>query len=114
MPDQLIEFKASPPVKAIMTLTVVVALFASWFVVRWYVGNTIAEYFHPDDHRLETAQMAVRLAPNHPLPHWRLGNLALKELPPDQISLLVAEDEEAVSLSPHDVRLSTEFSGALQ
>ena len=114
MPDQLIEFKASAPVKAIMTLTVVVALFASWFVVRWYLGNTIAEYFHPEEHRLETAQMAVRLAPNDPLPHWRLGNLALKELPPDQISLVVAEYEKAVSLSPHDYRLWMEFGGALE
>src|SRR4030095_15744704 len=114
MPDQLIEFKASPPVKAIMTLTVVIALFSSWFVVRWYVGNTIAEYFHPEEHRLETAQMAVRLAPNDPLPHWRVGNLALKELPPDQISLVVAEYEKAVSLSPHDYRLWTEFGGALE
>ena len=113
MPDQLIEFKATPPVKAIMTLTVMVALFASWFVVRWYAGNTIAEYFHPEDHRLETAQMAVRLAPSDPLPHWRLGNLALKELPPDQISVVVAEYEKAVSLSPHDYRLWTEFGGAL-
>jgi tetratricopeptide (TPR) repeat protein len=114
MPDQLIEFKTSAPVKAIMTLTVVVALFASWFVVRWYLGNTIAEYFHPEEHRLETAQMAVRLAPNDPLPHWRLGNLALKELPPDQISLVVAEYEKAVSLSPHDYRLWMEFGGALE
>lgn len=114
MPDQLIEFKATPPVKAIMTLTVAVALLASWFVVRWYIGNTIAEYFHPDEHRLETAQMAVSLAPNDPLPHWRLGNLALKELPPDQISLVVAEYEKAVSLSPHDYRLWMEFGGALE
>jgi len=97
-----------------MTLTVLVALFASWFVVRWYLGNTIAEYFHPEEHRLETAQMAVRLAPNDPLPHWRLGNLALKELPPDQISLVVAEYEKAVSLSPHDYRLWMEFGGALE
>ena len=108
------EFKASAPVKAIMTLTVVLALFASWFVVRWYLGNTIAEYFHPEEHRLETAQMAVNLAPNDPLPHWRLGNIALKELPPDQISLVVTEYEKAVSLSPHDYRLWMEFGGALE
>jgi len=56
----------------------------------------------------------VRLAPNDPLPHWRLGNLALKELPPDQISLVVAEYEKAVSLSPHDYRLWMEFGGALE
>ncbi|MEP6818890.1 MAG: tetratricopeptide repeat protein [bacterium] len=114
MPDQLMEFKASTQVKAMMTLTVLLALFVSWFVVRWYLGNTIAEYFHPEDHRLETAQMAVKLAPNDPLPHWRLGNLALKELPPEQISLVVAEYEKAVSLSPHDYRLWMEFGGALE
>ena len=114
MPDQLMEFKASAPVKAVLTLTVLLALFASWFVVRWYLGDTIAEYFHPEDHRLETAQMAVNLAPNDPLPHWRLGNLALKELPPEQISLVVAEYEKAVSLSPHDYRLWMEFGEALE
>lgn len=114
MPEQLVEFKASPPVKAIMTLMVLLGFVASWFVVRWYVGNTIAEYFHPEEHRLETAQMAVGLAPNDPLTHWRLGNLALRELPPDQLPVVVAEYEKAVSLSPHDYRLWMEFGGALE
>src|SRR6476646_104647 len=114
MPDQLVEFKVNTPVKAIMTLTLALALFASWFVVRWFLGNSIGEYFHPEEHRLETAQMAVNLAPNDPLPHWRLGNLALKELPPDQISVVVAEYEKAVSLSPNDYRLWMEFGGALE
>lgn len=114
MPEQLMQIKASAPLKAIMTLSVMLALFASWFVVRWYVGNTIAEYFHPEDHRMETAQMAVGLAPSDPLPHWRLGNLAQKELPPDQISVAVVEYEKAVSLSPSDYRLWMEFGGALE
>jgi Flp pilus assembly protein TadD len=114
MPDQLVQIKATAPAKVIMTLTVLLALFASWFVVRWYVGNTIAEYFQSEDHRLETAQMAVGLAPNDPLPHWRLGNLAQKELPPDQISLVVREYEKAVSLSPSDYRLWMEFGAALE
>jgi tetratricopeptide (TPR) repeat protein len=114
MPDQLVQLKASAPLKAIMTLTVLLALFASWFVVRWYLGNTIAEYFHPEDHRLETAQMAIGLAPNDPLPHWRLGNLAQKELPPDQISLVVSEYEKAVSLSPNDYRLWMDYGTSLE
>ena len=108
------QFKASVPLKVIATLTVLLALFASWFVVRWYLGNTIAEYFHPEDHRLETAQIAVGLAPNDPLPHWRLGNLVQKELPPDQISLVVAEYEKAVSLSPNDYRFWMDFGEALE
>lgn len=108
------EFKASAPLKAIMTLVVLLALVSTWFVVRWYLGNTIAEYFHPENNRLETAQMAVNLAPNDPLPHWRLGNLAQKELPPDQIALAVTEYEKAVSLSPNDYRLWMEFGEALE
>jgi tetratricopeptide (TPR) repeat protein len=114
MPEQLMQIKASAPLKATMTLIVGLALISSWFVVRWYLGNTIAEYFHPEDHRLETAQMAVGLAPNDPLPHWRLGDLAQRELPPDQISLVVSEYEKAVSLSPNDYRLWMEFGEALE
>lgn len=114
MPDQLMQFKASAPLKLIMTLIVLLALLATWFVVRWYLGNTIAEYFRPEDHRLETAQMAVGLAPSDPLPHWRLGNLVQTELPPDQISLVIAEYEKAVSLSPSDYRLWMDFGSALE
>jgi tetratricopeptide (TPR) repeat protein len=104
MPDQLLQVKARAPVKVTMLLTVVLALFASWFVVRWYIGNTIAEYFSPETRRLEIAQMAVAWAPKDPLPHWRLGNVIQTELPPDQIPLSVAEYEKAVGLSPNDYR----------
>jgi tetratricopeptide (TPR) repeat protein len=104
MPDQLLQIKLRPPLKIITLLTVLVALFASWFVVRWYLGNTIAEYFSPETRRLEVAQMAVRWAPKDPLTHWRLGNVIQVEMPPDQISQSVAEYEQAVSLSPSDYR----------
>jgi Flp pilus assembly protein TadD len=114
MPEQLMQFKATAPWKAIMTLMVVIMMFASWFVIRWYIGNTIAEYFHPEQHPLETAQMAVGLAPSDPLPHWRLGTLVQKELPPDQISVVVAEFEKAASLSPNDYRLWMDLGSALE
>src|SRR6185295_14736913 len=114
MPEQLLQFRASAPWKATLSLVVLLGLFTSWFVVRWYIGNTIAEYFHPEEHRLETAQMAVGLAPNDPLPHWRLGNLVQKELPPDQIPLVVSEYEKAVSLSPNDYRFWMDYGGALE
>ena len=114
MPDQLIQFKASATAKLMMILTVSLALFASWFVVRWYVGNTIAEYFHPDEGRLEKAQMAVSLAPDDPLPHWNLGYLTQKYSPPDQIPAVIAEYEKAVSLSPNDYRLWMDLGYALE
>jgi tetratricopeptide (TPR) repeat protein len=114
MPDQLVQFKATAPAKVIMILTVSLALFASWFVIRWFVGNTMAEYFHPEDRRLETAQTAVSWAPKDPLPHWRLAKLIQTELPPDQISAAVAEYEKAVSLSPNDYRFWMDLGHALE
>ena len=104
MPDQVIEIKLRAPLKIITLLTVLVAVFASVFVVRWYLGNTIAEYFSPETRRLEVAQMAAAWAPKDPLTHWRLGNVIQLEMPPDQISQSVAEYEQAVSLSPNDYR----------
>jgi tetratricopeptide (TPR) repeat protein len=104
--------KASAPLKAFMVLTVLLALCASWFVVRWYLGNTIAEYFSPETRRLEVAQMAAGWAPKDPLPHWRIGNIIQHELPPDQIAQSVAEYEKAVSLSPNDYRFWMSLGGA--
>lgn len=114
MPDQLVHFKASPLARVIMLLTVLLALTASWFVVRWYLGNTMAEYFNPEDSRLETARTAVSLAPYDPLTHWRLGDFIDKRLPPDQIHQAVAEFERSVSLSPNDYRYWTAWGQALE
>lgn len=114
MPDQVIHLRASIPAKLSMILLVSLALLASWFVVRWYIANTIAEYFTPEERRLEVAQMAVAWAPKDPLPHWRLGNLIQKELPPDQIAQSVAEFEQAVSLAPSDYRFWMSLGQALE
>ena len=114
MPDQLMEFKARAPLKALMTLVVLLTLITSWFVVRWYLANTIAEYFHPENNRLATAQLAVGMGPSDPLPHWRLGNLIQREAPPDEIGMVVSEYEKAVSLSPNDYRLWMDYGGALE
>jgi tetratricopeptide (TPR) repeat protein len=114
MPDQLAQLKISTPGKVTVILMLLLAWSASWFVVRWYVGDTIAEYFHPEERPLETAQLAVSWAPSDPLTHWRLGNLIQKELPPDQISQVVSEYEKAVSLSPNDYRFWMDLGHALE
>jgi Flp pilus assembly protein TadD len=114
MAEQLIELKATLAAKLTMTVIVLLALITSWFVVRWYLGNTLAEYLVPDQSQLETAQMAVRWAPNDPLPHWRLGKLIQNNFPSDQIPLAVAEYEKAVSLSPNDYRFWMDFGAALE
>lgn len=114
MPDQVVQFKASPLARIILLLSVLLALTAAWFALRWYVGNTLAEYFNPEEARLQTAQTAVLLAPSDPLTHWRLGDFIHKRLPPDQISQALAEFERAVSLSPQDYRYWTAWGQALE
>jgi len=114
MPDQVVQFKTSPLARIILLLIVFLALTAAWFVLRWYIGNTLAEYVNPEEARLQTAQNAVSLAPSDPLTHWRLGDFIHKRLPPDQIFQAVAEFERAVSLSPHDYRYWTAWGQALE
>ena len=106
--------RASLSAKLIMLFVVSLAFFTSWFVVRWYLGNTVAEHFALEERRLETAQMAVSWAPRDPLPYWRLGNLIEKELPPDQITQSVAAYEQAVSLAPNDYRFWMSLGQALE
>src|SRR6266850_7278103 len=114
MSDQVIQLKVGVPAKLTMLLIVLIALVTSWFVVRWYLGNTVAEYLIAEQPQLETARMAVRWAPNDPLPRWRLANLIQNSLPSDQISLAVAEYEKAVALSPNDYRFWMDFGSALE
>jgi tetratricopeptide (TPR) repeat protein len=106
MPRELIELNArnlAIKITAILAL-IGVAVWSS-FVVRWYLGNTIAEYFVMEENSIEAAKRAESLAPRDPLTHWRLADVLLKKLPPDQLAQVTAEYEEAVRLSPNDYRL---------
>jgi carbohydrate binding protein with CBM4/9 domain/tetratricopeptide repeat protein len=114
MSEQVIQLKATMGAKLTMTVIVLLALTTSWFVVRWYLGNTLAEYLIPEPSQLETAKMAVSWAPNDPLPHWRLGKLIQNNFPSDQIPLAVAEYEKAVSLSPNDYRFWMDLGAAME
>ena len=115
MSQQLIHLDSRKSLTRIASLLLIL-LAAAWafFVVKWYVGNTLAEYFDPDTNDVETARLAVSLAPNDPLTHWRLGDFTEKRLPPDQIGAAVIEYERAVTLSPNDYRFWMALGRALE
>ena len=92
------------PVKILLILLLLSAGVWSYSVVRWYLGNTLAEYFDPNEGTLDAAHMAARFAPNDPLAHWRIAQVSQKTLPLDQQVAAIAEYEKAVSLSPNDYR----------
>jgi hypothetical protein len=103
-----------PLVRAFMVLGVGLFLFASFFVTRWYLGNTLAEYQNSEEDGLEGVKRAVSWAPSDPLTHWRLGAIVQRQLPPDQLQQVVDEYEKATSLSPNDYRFWMALGTALE
>ena len=105
MPQEVVHINVRKvPVRILLILLLFGAGVWSYYVVRWYIGNTLAEYFSPTQSTMQVADMAVSMAPNDPLTHWRIGQVAQKTLPLDQQAPAIAEYEKAVSLSPYDYR----------
>lgn len=115
MTDQLIHINIRGPLRRALTLVpLVLALIGASFSVRWFIGDTIAENINPDDRSVETAQMAMRLAPEDPLAHWTLAELMQSKLSLDQSGQALAEYAQAVKLSPHDYRFWLALGRALE
>jgi len=105
MPQEVLHVRIrNPLIKILLILLLIAAGVWSYFALRWYIGNTLAEYFNPAETGLNVAQMAASLAPNDPLTHWRMAAVTQKTLPLDQQAQAIAEYEKAVSLSPNDYR----------
>lgn len=97
-----------------MILAFVLALAGSWFVIRAYIGSTMAEYLSSEDAGLAMPRRAVAFAPRDPHAHWRLGAIMERRLPADQLPQALAEFEKAASLSPNDYRFWMDFGTALE
>src|SRR6185295_6536282 len=105
MPQEIIHISVRKlPVRILLILLLLAAGVWSYFVVRWYIGNTLAEYFDPAEGSANVANMAVSMAPDDPLTHWRIAEVSKKTLPLDQQGPAIAEYEKAVSLAPYDYR----------
>jgi hypothetical protein len=105
MPYEVVQINTRKPITRILVvLLLLLAVTWSYFVIRWYMGNTLAEYFNTTENNLQLAEIASSLAPADPLTHWRLGLVSQRRLPMDEQAKAVAEFEKAVSLSPNDYR----------
>lgn len=106
MPQELIHLNVrSVPIRILLLSLLLLAALFCYSAVRWYIGNTLAEYFNTNENNIRVAQMAVSMAPDDPLTHWRIAQVSQKLLPLDQQAQSIAEYEKAVSLSPNDYRL---------
>jgi hypothetical protein len=105
MTSDLIQINVrNPLVRVVLILLLIVGAVWSYFVVRWYLGNTFAEYFNTETNSVEAAQRAVSMAPDDPMTHWRMGQVSQKVLSLEQQAQAIGAFERAVSLSPNDYR----------
>src|SRR5215467_7386728 len=101
MPQEVIHLNVRHPLlKIVLILLLLAAGVWSYFAIRWYLGNTLAEYSNPNSNNIDVPQLAASMAPHDPLPHWRIGQVSQKTLPLDHLGPAVAEYERAVGLSP--------------
>ena len=105
----------APARRALVILPALLAILSAWFVVRWYVGDTVAEYA-PDNpaSATELARLATRWAPGDPFAHWTLGVLEEKEFSANNLADAVHEYKIAVTLSPNDYRYWMELGRGLE
>jgi tetratricopeptide (TPR) repeat protein len=99
----------------LLLLPALLAILGGWFVARWYVGNTVAEYAPGvDEGGIDIARLATKWAPADPLTHWRLGSLEEKAFSVENMAAAVREYQLAVTLSPNDYRYWMELGRALE
>ncbi len=105
----------APARRALVILPALLAILSAWFIVRWYVGDTVAEYAPENPaSAAEMVRLATRWAPDDPFAHWTLGALEEKEFSANNLADAVHEYEIAVTLSPNDYRYWMELGRGLE
>jgi tetratricopeptide (TPR) repeat protein len=107
------------PVWARLPLVVLAlaALAASWYGMRWMIGDTMAEaaplsYQNDPLAAFETAEAAARLAPHDPLAYLTLARLHRYSFDPELLPRALSEYEQAAALAPNDYMIWTELGRA--
>lgn len=104
-----------PALRWLLIIPALLAVTGATFAVRWYVGNTVAEYTTtPDADGIEMARLATRWAPGNAVAHWRLGSLQETNFSATNLAAAVAEYRLAVEVGPYDFRYWLELGRALE
>lgn len=100
-----------------LALLALAALAASWYGMRWMIGDTMAEAaplsFQNDPlAAFETAEAAARLAPHDPVAYLTLARLHRYSFDPELLPRALSEYEQAAKLAPNDFQIWTELGRA--
>src|SRR5215212_7775608 len=100
-----------------LALLALAALAASWYGMRWMIGDTMAEAaplsFQNDQlAAFETAEAAARFAPHDPAAYLTLARLHRYSFDPELMPRALSEYEQAAALAPNDYMIWTELGRA--
>ncbi|HVF44815.1 MAG TPA: tetratricopeptide repeat protein [Pyrinomonadaceae bacterium] len=118
MGEQVALIKLSPVwARLPLALLALAALAASWYGMRWMIGDTMADAaplsFQNDQlAAFETAEAAARLAPHDPLTYLTLARLHRYSFDPELLPRALSEYERAAALAPNDYQIWTELGRA--
>ncbi len=118
--------------RALLVVPVLLALYGTWSVVRWCLGNMLASNpseiemvlaaarTRPNDPKVRAAleevgsvlHAAERFAPDDPQVQYTLGAFARRSFEPEELREALARYERATSLSPYDFRLWSDLGRA--
>jgi hypothetical protein len=102
-----------PVLRVLLVVPVTLSLFFSWYAIRWYVGDFVAEFApRMEEGQLEAAMAAMRLAPDDPWTHGAVASIKKRSFLPEELADAVHHYEEAVRLSPNDYRFWLELGRA--
>ena len=112
--DQLKLINVRKPVlRVLLVVPVALSLLFSWYAIRWYMGNFVAEFApRMEEGQLEAAQAAMHLAPDDPWTHGAVASIKKRSFLPEELADAVHHYEEAVRLSPNDYRFWLELGRA--
>lgn len=111
----IVTIRLTSATRWLLLLPALLAILGAWFVVRWYIGNTVAEYAPGvAEGGIEMVRLAVRWAPGDPETHWRLGRFEEKVFSAESLTDALREYQLAVILSPNDYRYWMELGRALE
>lgn len=93
----------------------IAAISLAWFGVRWQLGNMLGELTLPSqENSLDIANAAIDLAPGDPIPRWLQATKLKEDFAAESVEASIRNFEDAVRLSPWDVRWWIELGRAYE
>lgn len=103
------------PIRIGLGLMILLAILFGWFMVRWQLGNMLAELTLPTEpNARQVAEAAIDLSPNDPLAKWLKTNTQEDVFTPESAERAVYNNKEVIRSSPYNFAWWVELGRAYE